>query len=256
MARHPVSEPAPEPDRKPRGPGRLAPHTLVQSFRWAWDGLGGAAVRERNMRIHVALGVLASAAASMLPVGGAERALLLLAVALVVAGEAANSALEAVVDLVSPSWNARARVAKDAAAGAVLALACGSVVVLLAVALPAIPALRDRGAALAPGAAGALAASAAAGAVALPAIPALRDRGAALAPGAAGALAASAAAGFLPAPGRRPAVIDVLLFAVGAVGIGAVARSADAIAGVAAAALLLLLAGGSAVRRRRGIDRG
>ncbi len=61
-------------------------HTLVQSFRWAWDGLGGATVRERNMRIHLALGVLASAAASIVPMDGAERALLLLAVALVVAG--------------------------------------------------------------------------------------------------------------------------------------------------------------------------
>jgi diacylglycerol kinase len=221
MARHPVTEPAPAPEtRPPRGRSR---HTLVQSFRWAWDGLGGAAVRERNMRIHVALGVLASAAASLLPVGGAERALLLLAVALVVAGEAANSALEAVVDLVSPSWNVRARVAKDAAAGAVLALACGSAVVLLAVTLPAVPALRGRWAAFAPGAAG--------------------------------ALAASAAAGLLPAPGRRPVVVDALLFVVGAVGIGAVARSADGVAGVAAAALLLLLAGGAAVRRRRGVDR-
>src|SRR5512146_1591627 len=109
MARRPVNEPepAPEPEARPPGSVPRSRHTLVQSFRWAWDGLGGAAVRERNMRIHVALGVLASAAASLLPVGGAERALLLLAVALVVAGEAANSALEAGVDLVSPSWNER-----------------------------------------------------------------------------------------------------------------------------------------------------
>jgi len=224
MARRPVNEPEPTPEPEPQS-GRnrnLSRHTLVQSFGWAWDGLGGAAVRERNMRIHLALGVLASAAASLVPLDGAQRALLLLAVALVVAGEAANSALEAVVDLVSPTWNARARVAKDAAAGAVLALAGGSAVVLLAVALPAIPALRARWPALAPGVAG--------------------------------ALAASAATGFLPAPGRRPALVDAILFAVGALGVAAVARSADGAAGVAAAALLLLLAGGAAVRRRRGLD--
>lgn len=222
MARSPANAPAPAPGTRRPGPLR-ARHTLLQSFGWAWAGLGGAAVRERNMRIHVALGVLASAAAAMLPVGGGERALLLLAVALVVAGEAANSALEAVVDLVSPAWNDRARVAKDAAAGAVLALAAGSAVVLLAVALPAIPGLRARWATLAPGVAG--------------------------------ALIASVAAVVLPSPGRRPAAVDALLFVVGALGIAAVARASEAVAGVAAAALLLLLAGGAAVRRRRGIER-
>src|SRR5512142_2401978 len=157
MARPSVNEPEPTPE--PVAPSSR--HTLAQSFRWAWAGLGGAAVRERNMRIHLALGVLASAAAALLPLGSAERALLLLAVALVVAGEAANSALEAVVDLVSPAWNERARVAKDAAAGAVLALAGGSLVVLLAVAVPALRLVRARWAALAPGAAGAAVASAA-----------------------------------------------------------------------------------------------
>lgn len=211
--------------RRPFPAGAPSPrHTLAQSFRWAWAGLGGAAVRERNMRIHLALGVLASAAAALLPLGGAERALLLLAVALVVAGEAANSALEAVVDLVSPGWNERARVAKDAAAGAVLALACGSVVVLLAVALPAIRVLSSRWPALAPGVAG--------------------------------AVVAAAASWLLPSPGRRPVALDAALFAGGAAGVAAVALSADGVAGVAAAALLLALAGGSAVRRRRGIDAG
>lgn len=208
---------------EPRDRAAPSRHTLAQSFRWAWDGLSGAAVRERNMRIHLALGVLASAVSSLLPVGGAERALLLLAVALVVAGEAANSALEAVVDLVSPAWNARARVAKDAAAGAVLALAGGSAVVLLAVVVPAVPLLRERWPVLLPGVAG--------------------------------ALTASAATVLLPSPGRRPAVVDVALFATGAIGIGVVARSTVGIAGVAAAALLLALAGGAAVRRRRGVDR-
>jgi diacylglycerol kinase len=199
-------------------------HSLAQSFGWAWAGLAGAAVRERNMRIHLALGVLAGGASSLLPVTGGERALLLLAVALVVAGEAANSALEAVVDLVSPAWNARARVAKDAAAGAVLALAGGSLVVLLAVALPAVPLLRARWASVAPGALG--------------------------------GLAASVATLLLPAPGRRPAAVDVALGLAGACGLALVAWFAEAAAGIAAAALLLAVAAGGAVRRRRDLERG
>ncbi len=211
-----LPKPDPGPSPRPR-------HSLAQSFGWAWAGLAGAAVRERNMRIHLALGVLSGAAASLLPVTGGERALLLLAVALVVAGESANSALEAVVDLVSPAWNARARVAKDAAAGAVLALAGGSVVVLLAVALPAVPLLRARWASIAPGAAG--------------------------------AAVASAATLLLPSPGRRPAVVDAALFLAAAVGLTLAACSAEASAGIAAAALLLAVAGGGAVRRRRDLER-
>jgi diacylglycerol kinase len=175
------------------------------------------------MRIHLGLGVLSGAAASLLPVTGGERALLLLAVALVVAGESANSALEAVVDLVSPAWNARARVAKDAAAGAVLALAGGSVVVLLAVAVPALPLLRARWAAIAPGAAG--------------------------------AAVASAAALLLPAPGRRPAVRDAALLLAGVAGLALAACFAEDAAGIAAAALLLAVAAGGAVRRRRDLER-
>lgn len=198
-------------------------HSLAQSFGWAWAGLTGAAVRERNMRIHLGMGVAAGGAASLLPLVGGERALLLLAIALVVAGEAANSALEAVVDLVSPSWNARARVAKDAAAGAVLALAAGSVVVLLAVALPALPLARARWPALLPGAAG--------------------------------VLVAALAAWIAPWPGRRPWALDAVLVAAGAGGLALAARSAESSAGIAAATLLLAVAAGAAVRRRRNVER-
>jgi diacylglycerol kinase (ATP) len=198
-------------------------HTLALSFSWAWAGLGGAAVRERNMRIHLGMGVLACAVAALLPLGGGEQALLLLAVALVVAGEAANSALEAVVDLVSPGWDERARVAKDAAAGAVLALAAGSAAVLLAVAVPAWPVVLERWRALVPGALG--------------------------------ALVAALAAALLPAPGRRRALLDLAMGAAGVAGLAAVARSAEGVAGVAGAALLLLVGAGASVRRRRGGDR-
>jgi diacylglycerol kinase (ATP) len=198
-------------------------HSLAQSFGWAWAGLAGAAVRERNMRLHLALGVLAGAAASLLPVTGGERALLLLAVALVVAGEAANSALEAVVDLVSPAWNARARVAKDAAAGAVLALAGGSVVVLLAVVAPVLPLLHARAAVLAPSLGG--------------------------------AVVAAVTAWALPAPWRRPVAVDAVLAAAGVGGLVLVACAAEAAAGIAAAALLLAVALGGAVRRRKDLER-
>jgi diacylglycerol kinase (ATP) len=208
----PVPPPRPAPPEKR--------HTVVRSFRWAFTGLVEAAQRERNLRIHLALGVLASMFAAVAPLAAAERALLLLAVALVVAAEAANSALEAVVDLVSPGFDERARVAKDAAAGAVLALSAGSVVLFAAIAAPAVPALRAAGAGLAHAALGAAVAALAAGL--LPA-----DR---------------------PRRGRWP---DAALAAFGALGIVDAARFAESHAGTAAAALLLGLAAAAALRRHR-----
>jgi diacylglycerol kinase (ATP) len=208
--------------RPAKDPARAGAHTLARSFGWAWAGLTETAVRERNMRLHLALGVLAASAAALLPLGGAEQALLLLATALVVAGEVANSALEAVVDLVSPGPDPRARIAKDAAAGAVLALAAGSVVVLVAVALPAALALASRRAL----------------------VPFL--------PGVAGAALAALAAALLPAPRPRPLLVDAALAGAAAAGLLLVARAAERRAGVGAAALLALVAVGGAVRRRRG----
>jgi len=91
-------------------------HGLLRSFSFAWAGLAEGAARDRNLRIHLALGVLAGALAARAPLAPAERAVLLVCIALVVAAEAANSALEAAVDLASPGRDERARAAKDAAA--------------------------------------------------------------------------------------------------------------------------------------------
>jgi diacylglycerol kinase (ATP) len=197
-------------------------HGLARSFGWAWTGLVETAQRERNLRVQLAAGVLVSSFAAVAPLAALERALLLLCVAAVVAAEAGNSALEAVVDLAAPGLDERARIAKDAAAGAVLALAAGAAVVLAAIALP-------HGRALA----------AAAGELAVPA---------------AAALGAAAAAGSLPAPGRRPRAVDVALAVGGGACLVPVARAARAPgagSGVAAAALLLVLAADAARRRRR-----
>lgn len=194
-------------------------HTLARSFGFAWDGLVEGAVRERNLRIHLALGVLAGAFVARAPLSGAERALLVLCIALVVAAESANAALEAVVDLASPGFDERARIAKDAAAGAVLALAAGSVLALFVVAS---------------GRAGAL----------------LRASGMAGLPGV-GATVAALAAGLLPSALVRGRAAALALGAGGFAGLVLAARGADAHAGTAAAALCLAVAAGGAARRRR-----
>jgi diacylglycerol kinase (ATP) len=213
--RRTAEEGAPPPVRP--GPGRGAwSGSLAASFSFAIAGLVECAGRDRNMRIHLAAGVLASCFAALAPLAPVERAVLLLCVALVVSAEAANSAIEAVVDLASPGVDPRARLAKDAAAGAVLVLACAAVAVFLCVAIPARPLALVR------------------------AFP-LQT---------ASALVAAASAGLVPLPGLRGAASAALAI-VAAACLAAVAARARS-PGVLGAAVLLLAVAAESARRRSG----
>jgi undecaprenol kinase/diacylglycerol kinase (ATP) len=58
-----------------------------------------------------------------------EWIILVISIALVMAMEMVNTAIEAIVDLVSPNYHPLAKVAKDVAAGCVLVTAIASVIV-------------------------------------------------------------------------------------------------------------------------------
>ncbi|AIZ46156.1 DeoR faimly transcriptional regulator [Deinococcus radiopugnans] len=101
-----------------------------RSAGFAWAGVRHTYRSQANFRIEVWAGALALTLAAVLR---APLAPVALACALVLALELVNTALEAVVDLASPELHPLARVAKDAAAGAVLVAASGALVVGLAV---------------------------------------------------------------------------------------------------------------------------
>jgi diacylglycerol kinase (ATP) len=101
------------------------------SARFAFLGIRHGWGSQRNFRTECVLGVVAVLTALWLR---APLAPVLLACGLVLGLELMNTALEAVVDLVSPELHPLAKVAKDAAAGAVL-LACTFAVLVGAVVL-------------------------------------------------------------------------------------------------------------------------
>lgn len=104
-----------------------------RSAGFAWAGVRHAYRSQANFRIETWAGALALALAALLR---APLAPVALACALVLALELVNTALEAAVDLSSPEWHPLAKVAKDAAAGAVLIAAAGALIVGLAVLWP------------------------------------------------------------------------------------------------------------------------
>ncbi len=104
----------------------LSLRRLRAAFRVAFAGIGAVWHTSGNFRLEVAIGVLALSLSLVLRTGVVP---VLIMCALVLSLELINSALEAAVDLISPELHPLAKVAKDAAAGAVLVAALLSVVV-------------------------------------------------------------------------------------------------------------------------------
>ncbi|MEA2785648.1 MAG: hypothetical protein QOF71_1752 [Candidatus Eremiobacteraeota bacterium] len=110
-------------------------HDLGAAFRYAFAGLAAAWRTERNLRIHAVIAAAVVGAGVALRLTAAAWAVVVLAIALVVAAELLNAAVESVVDLVSPEEHPLAKRAKDVAAAGVLVAAAGAVAVGICVAL-------------------------------------------------------------------------------------------------------------------------
>jgi len=115
----------------------------VNSFRFAFAGLGYALRTQRNLRIQVAIAVAATACGMWLKLSPNEWAILAVTIGLVLVSELLNTALEAVVDIISPDYHPLAKVAKDVTAGAVLLTAIISIIVgLLVLGVPLLERFR------------------------------------------------------------------------------------------------------------------
>lgn len=110
--------------------------TLLSSFRYAFAGLGYVLWSQRNARIHVAAGLLATALGFLLRIDRSEWLALALTITLVIAAEGVNTSIEAAVDLASPGYHPLAKVAKDVAAGTVLLTAIAALVIGAIIFLP------------------------------------------------------------------------------------------------------------------------
>ncbi|ACX64048.1 MULTISPECIES: diacylglycerol kinase family protein [Paenibacillus] len=109
----------------------MKPHrqSLYRAFGCAMRGILTAVQTERNMKIHIAAALIVFIAAALLQLDRIRWLFLLLAVSVVFIAELVNTAVEAIIDLVSPEEHVLARVAKDTAAGAALVAAVFAVVI-------------------------------------------------------------------------------------------------------------------------------
>jgi diacylglycerol kinase (ATP) len=110
--------------------------SLAASFRYAFAGLGYLLWTQRNAKIHSVIGLAAVTLGILLGLDRFEWLVLALTIAIVLAAEGINTALEAAVDLASPDYHPLAKIAKDVGAGTVLLTAIAAVIVGLLLFLP------------------------------------------------------------------------------------------------------------------------
>ncbi len=112
--------------------------SFQRSVRCAVQGVLSAVRSQRNVRIQLVIALLVVVLGAIVRLGRTEWCIVVLTIGMVLAAETANTALEALVDLVSPEYGERAKFAKDAAAGTVLIVAICAVVVGIVIFGPAV----------------------------------------------------------------------------------------------------------------------
>jgi diacylglycerol kinase (ATP) len=99
------------------------------SFRYAFEGWWYVLRTQRNAWIHALITLAVFALAFWLPLSRHDWAVLILIITAVWMAELMNTALETLVNLVSPDYHPLAKIAKDVGSGAVLLGALGAVLI-------------------------------------------------------------------------------------------------------------------------------
>jgi diacylglycerol kinase len=93
---------------------------FINSFKFAAKGFRAALSGQVNLRIHLFAALSVIVAGFAFRVSAIEWCVLLLCMGLVIGLELINTAIEKLVDMVSPEWKEQAGQIKDIAASAVL----------------------------------------------------------------------------------------------------------------------------------------
>ena len=102
---------------------------LVDSFNFAIEGLISALKDEKHMKVHILAAIIIVILAILINASKLEILIISLSVSFVIITELVNTAVEAIIDLVSPERHPLAKLAKDVAAGAVLVAAINALCV-------------------------------------------------------------------------------------------------------------------------------
>ncbi len=116
----------------------LSTGKLVKSFGFAFKGIRIVGRSQQNFWIHVIIAGLVVVSGFYAKLTHTEWCILVLTMVVVLAMEVINTAIEKLVDFVSPGFNEQAGMIKDISAAAVLVTAIGAIIIGLIIFLPKI----------------------------------------------------------------------------------------------------------------------
>lgn len=108
---------------------------LINSFKYAGEGLLHSIKKEKNFQIHCVVAILAIASGCFFSLSKVEWMVIVLCVGMVLAFELLNTAVEQVCNMVQPGFSPAVKIIKDVSAAAVflvvvMAVICGAVIFL------------------------------------------------------------------------------------------------------------------------------
>ena len=110
----------------------------LKSFGYAFKGIADLFATQAHARIHAVALVAVVLLGAVLHLSANEWCLVILCIGAVLAAESFNTAIEYIVDLVSPNYHPLAGKAKDVAAAGVLLIAIAVAIVGVVLFLPKI----------------------------------------------------------------------------------------------------------------------
>lgn len=111
---------------------------LINSFKYAGEGIVSSFKSERNMKIHIFIMIMVIIFGFLLEISKLEWIICVMLFSAVISGELFNTAIETIVDMVSPEKNDKAKLAKDVSAGAVLVVALGAAIAGVVIFVPKV----------------------------------------------------------------------------------------------------------------------
>ncbi|WP_308756804.1 diacylglycerol kinase family protein [uncultured Bacteroides sp.] len=108
----------------------------LRSFGYAWKGIRSCVGKEQNLSFHLIVTAAVVVAGFTWEITRTEWIAVILCIGAVIAAELFNTAIERLVDLVSPQRHPLAGQVKDIAAGAVLVCAIAAIIVGIIIFMP------------------------------------------------------------------------------------------------------------------------
>lgn len=108
----------------------------LYGFGYAWKGIRCCIGKEQNLSFHLIAAIIVVIAGFILSITKIEWTIVILCIGVVIAVELFNTAIERLVDLVSPQQHPIAGKVKDIAAGAVLVCAVTAAIIGLIIFVP------------------------------------------------------------------------------------------------------------------------